>query len=212
MRFSAFNLSVFTFFIILSLPPLIGCRDNVIRTPYASYISPTETRLIQNPTTFHAPDPYILWETLVDVVRLYFWDIQEEYPCQRNGGLITEGLLVTYPQVGATCLEPWRRDSVTHEERKEATLQSIRRTARIRVRPVDGGYSVEIRVFKELEDLVSPSKTRLPSATFRLDTELPDVHDPIAVTDYRAGWIPKGRDEALEHEMLLQLQARLPRR
>ena len=157
-------------------------------------------------------DPYVLWETVVDVTRLYFWRIRSEYPPQQPGDMVTEGLLVTWPQVGATYLEPWRRDSVTDEERKEATMQSIRRTAQIRIRPVAEGYVIDVRVIKELENLVAPSKSRLPSAVFRQDSDVPDIQDPIAVQDYHVGWIPRGRDAALEQEILLQLQARLHRR
>ncbi|MDO4574475.1 MAG: hypothetical protein Q4D98_04615 [Planctomycetia bacterium] len=160
-------------------------------------------------TTVRGCDPYQVWETVVDVVRLYFDRIENEYPCQRNGNIITEGLLKTYPQIGATYFEPWRRDSVNHEERKEATLQTIRRIASVRVRSLGNAYTIDVRVEKELEDLAKPSSTQFPSATYRLDTDIPDVNDPIAVRNYREGWIPQGRDVALEQEILRQLQGRL---
>lgn len=188
---------------------LPGCRGGGQQAPYGSYVPQMQSRNVQNPLAVPGNDPYAVWETVVDVVRLYFSRIQEEIPCQRNGEMMTEGLLVTHPQVGATLLEPWRRDSVTPEERKEATMQSVRRVARVRVRPTAHGYMLEVRVNKELEDMAAPSMSRLPSATFRLDTELPETHDPISVQDYRVGWIPLGRDVELEREILLQLQTRL---
>ena len=197
--------------IIATLLLLAGCQSFSSRqtTPYSSYV-PTETvSAVANPLTIPGGDPYQVWETVVDVVRLYFDRIENEYPCQRNGEVITEGLLKTYPQIGATIFEPWRRDTVNMEERQESTVQTMRRIASIRVRYVGQGYAVDVRVEKELEDLAKPSMAQLPSATFRLDTQLPPVNDPIAVQGYHKGWIPQGRDTALEQEILRQLQMRL---
>ncbi len=210
MRTRSF-LSLSTACLAAAIALLAGCRGSVQQAPYGSFVSPGQVRGIQNPLMVPGNDQYVLWETVVDVIRLYFSRIQEEIPCQKNGEMMTEGLLVTHPQVGATLLEPWRRDSVSMEQRKEATMQSIRRIARVRVRPTPHGYAIEVRVFKELEDMAAPSMARLPAATFRLDTDLPDVQDPISVHDYRVGWIPQGRDVELEREILTQLQSRLCR-
>lgn len=196
------------FFLLLLLT---GCQG-VTQAPYASYVPAGGPRAVPNPVTVPAYDPYILWETVVDVTRLYFWRIREEYPCHKSGDMIMEGLLITFPQVGATWLEPWRRDSADTAERNLATLQSIRRTAYIRVRAVSDGYLIDVRVTKELEDLAAPSKSRLPPALFRQDTDITEMPDPIAVQDVHAGWIPLGRDTALEQEILMQIQARLPGR
>lgn len=188
-----------------------GCQSFSSRqtAPYASYVPAETVSVIANPLTIPGRDPYQVWETVVDVIRLYFDRIENEYPCQRNGEVITEGLLKTYPQIGATFFEPWRRDTVNMEERQESTVQTMRRIASIRVRYVGQGYAVDVRVEKELEDLAKPSMAQLPSATFRLDTQLPPVNDPIAVQGYHKGWIPQGRDTALEQEILRQLQMRL---
>lgn len=191
---------------------LAGCRAfNANRTTYSSFEAGQLGKgNAQNPLLVNGDlDPYLVWETTVDVVRLYFDRVVDEYPCQRSGETITEGLLRTKPQIGATCLEPWRRDSVNASERQYATVQSMRRTAKIRVRHANGNYIIHVRVDKELEDLAQPSHAQLPSATFRLDTQIPETTDPIAVQDYNEGWLPQGRDYALEQSILNQLQLRL---
>lgn len=185
----------------------VGCAS-VKKAPYGTFVA-HETSVDEGPLVIPDADPFQVWETVVDVIRVYFDKIETEYPCQRNGEVITEGLLKTRPQIGATYFEPWRRDTVNLEERKESTVQTIRRTARVRVRHMGDAYAVEVRVEKELEDLVKPSYALLPSATFRLDTQIPERNDPIAVQDYTAGWIPQGRDYELEKEICRQLQARL---
>lgn len=191
---------------------LAGCRAfNANRASYSSFDANQLSKgNAQNPLQIRGDlDPFQVWETTVDVIRLYFDRIIDEYPCQRSGETITEGLLRTKPQIGATCFEPWRRDSVNVTERQYATVQSMRRTAKVRVRHANGHYIIHVRVDKELEDLAQPSHARLPSATFRLDTQIPETNDPIAVQDYNEGWLPQGRDFALEQSILNQLQLRL---
>lgn len=167
----------------------------------------------QNPLEVRGDlEPFQVWETVVDVVRLYFDRIVYEYPCQKRGDIILEGLLETKPQIGSTCFEPWRRDSVTASERQYATVQTIRRTAKVRVRFADGHYLIHVSVKKELEDPAQPLHMRLPSATFRLDTKIDDRKDPIGVQDSHEGWIPQKRDYALEQSILNQIQFRLNRK
>ena len=203
------------FFSVLFLVTFIGCRTLQPRNRYADYSSFAGTGsdrnlMVQNPLQVRGDlDPFQVWETVVDVVRLYFDRIENEYPCQRNEQMITEGLLVTKPQTASTCFEPWCRDSATADERQYATIQSVRRLAKIRVRFTDGYYVIHVRVDRELEDLAQPSYAQLPSATFRLDTQIPESDDPIAVQDYHEDWIPQGRDYSLEQSILNQLDVRL---
>lgn len=207
-----FAILILCIFLSGALP---GCRNLQSPNRYADYstfsgVGSQQNLIVQNPLQVRGDlEPFQVWETVVDVVRLYFDRIQDEYPCQRSDRLITEGMLVTKPQTGSTCFEPWRRDSVTPDERQYATVQSVRRIAKIRVRFTDGYYVVHVRVDRELEDLAQPSYAQLPSATFRLDTQIPESDDPIAVLDYHEGWIPQGRDYSLEQAILNQLDVRL---
>lgn len=160
-----------------------------------------------NPVFVQAGDPIILWENLVDVVDNYF-EIASESPVRDFGGVVTEGRLETRPKIGATWLEPWHQDSADRYSRLEATFQTVRRRAEIRVSPRDGGYWISVQVFKELEDLAMPSGATASSATFRNDGSLNRVESPIGEMETHAGWIPLGRDTALEQRIVEEIGGR----
>jgi hypothetical protein len=89
-------------------------------------------------------------------------------------------------------------------------LQSIRRRATVRVIPATGGYLVEVVVLKELEDVNRPEQSNIAQSNFRHDGTLvrpTEPDNPSGVVTL--GWIPLGRDPALEQEILIELQARI---
>ena len=75
--------------------------------------------------------------------------------------------------------------------------------------PDDGGYWVSVTVFKELEDVTQPTRATAGAATFRNDSSLTRVVSPVGEQEINEGWIPRGRDAALEQRILSQLQTRL---
>ena len=149
------------------------------------------------------------WEQIVDVVDDYF-RIERENRVQLIGNVMTEGRIDTFPQIGATWLEPQRPDSVGRENRWESTLQTIRRRAVFRVIPEQGGYMVDVVVYKELEDLPRPEHSTVGAATFRhdnsLSSRLGEVVSPTRLSDH---WLPLGRDQAVEQQMLAEIRARV---
>ncbi|MEO2000192.1 MAG: hypothetical protein ABGW75_01105 [Pirellulales bacterium] len=167
-------------------------------------------------------DAEVVWCQLVNVTDDFF-KIQSEQRVVFAQGIPTEGRITTFPQTGATLLEPWRGDSVGFHERLESTLQSIRRTASIRLIPDPGGWRVEVSVQKELENLLRPMHATAGGATFRNDdslyrygTPLPvlgqrvgDQPRPVATPTRTDGWIPLGRDGLLERRMLDKILKRL---
>ena len=167
-------------------------------------------------------DAEVVWTTLVDVADDYF-KVQSEQRVVLANGVPTEGRIDTYPQTGATVLEPWRGDSVGWNERWESTLQSIRRIGTMRLIPDPAGWRVEVEVEKELEYLSRPMRATAGGASFRNDdslyrygTPLPtlgqavgDQPRPVAAPTPTAGWIPLGRDPLLEQRMLGKLLAKL---
>jgi hypothetical protein len=152
----------------------------------------------------------MVWETVIDVLDDYF-RIGREEPVRQVGNVITEGRVETFPLVGATLLEPWHPDSVGLAERLECTLQSVRRWAVARVVPAEGGYWVEVAVLKELEDCARPEHTTAGAATIRYDDTLVRVVNPVGPQQITKGWVPQGRDVALEQRILGDLHARLGR-
>lgn len=190
-------------FLCLLLATALGCAI----APRAA-VAPTQP--IANPLFVPAHAPEFLWSQLVDSVDDYF-RIRTEERIRISDGVITEGRIDTYPTIGSTYLEPWRKDSATSDEKLLATLQSIRRFAEIRVVPTQGGFLVHVQVAKELEDMLQPDQSTISPGIVR--------HDQSFVRNARGelenlggstlGWLPRGRDTALEQQILADLQARL---
>ena len=187
--------------VVLAVP---GCG---IGRTWSGPVRPVLVPYCDNPVFVPAANREQFWETLVDVVDDYF-EIEREQPIQAMGTALTEGRIDTQPLLGATVFEPWHRDSVGAYERWESTLQSMRRRAEIRVVPGQGGYWVYVAVFKELEDTSEPFPSTAGAATFRNDNSLTRVVNPIGEQETNEGWIPRGRDMALEQRILGDLQAR----
>ena len=149
-----------------------------------------------------------LWQVLVDTVDDYF-RIRREEPVRQLGNVLTQGQLETHPQGSATVFEPWRRDTATRYDRWEATLQSMRRWARVTVVPVPQGFQVEVVVYKELEDVRQPEFATASDAVFPHTNALQRLVEPPLDQPIHQGWIPQGRDTALEQQILRQLRIRL---
>jgi hypothetical protein len=149
------------------------------------------------------------WEQIIDVVDDYF-RVESESRVQMVGNRLTEGRIDTFPQVGATWMEPHRPDAVGHGNRWESTFQTIRRRAVLRVIPEQGGYLVDVTVYKELEYLPRPEHATAGAATFRHDNSLPSRHnEQVLRTRFAKEWLPRGRDPAVEQQMLAEIHARV---
>lgn len=204
---------------------VIGCAP----VPPPSYNPPGPygpAPMIPNPVMVPVADRDFTWDQIVDVVDDYF-KVEREERVRVAGEVLVEGRIDTYPQSAATLLEPWRDDSVTSYDRLEATLQSIRRRAFVRVSPTEGGYLVEVNVIKELEDVPRPEHATTGGHNFRHDNsirryespgnEIPDGDSgrisPVGSQPRQQqptnGWIPQGRDANLENEILAKIYGRL---
>ena len=176
--------------------------------PYTPVVAPQPVVVChQNPALLPGIDHHCVWETVVDVVDDYF-KVVHETPVRQVGSVLTEGRLETAPQVSPTVFEPWRPDVAGRHEVVENTLQSMRRRAIVRVMPGEGGYWVEVAVLKELEDVVRPEHATAGAATFRYDDTLRRVVNPVMAVEVTEGWIPQGRDTALEQKIIAQLHSR----
>ena len=211
----------------LLLAATAGCNFAPAGPGYAPSAVPIEPQVVyQNPTLVPVSDSEFAWNQIVDVVDDYF-KIEREVRPRQAGDIVTEGRIDTFPRTGSTLLEPWNTDSVNGYERLESTLQSIRRRAYIAVRPASGGYLIDVAVMKELEDLEQPERATAGAATFRYDNSVNQTSQtsprdqggdgrdaignlPRAVGNQTAtaGWIPLGRDTALEQVMIAQFQGR----
>ena len=163
---------------------------------------------IDNPLFIPPVDREFLWNQTVDAVDDYF-RIEREDRVRLIGGVLTEGRIDTYPTIGSTVFEPWRRDSTPGYEKIHATLQSIRRRATVRVIPVEGGYLLDVVVQKELEDLDKPEHATAGGSTLRHDGTIVRQEGPPGRYSITLGWIPIGRDVTLEQRILADVSARL---
>jgi hypothetical protein len=124
---------------------------------------------------------------------------------------VNEGRIESRPQVSATYLEPQRRDSTGFYNRLESTLQSIRRRVVMRVIPTEGGYLVDVAVYKELENVPRPLLGTQGTSTFRSETRpdqiVADIDDTADIGQpvLNVNWIPEGRDPVQEQVILAQV-------
>ena len=174
---------------------------------HGSYQSATPLAL-ENPFYVPVHDREYVWNQIVDTVDDYF-QIDRERRVRDIGGALTEGRIDTFPTVGSGCLEPWRKDSVGAYERLHASLQSIRRQAVVRVVPYEQGYLIDVQVYKELEDVQRPLQATAGSTLASHDGVNVREAGPFDGGPGTLGWIPQGRDAALEQRMVSQILGRL---
>lgn len=122
-----------------------------------------------------------------------------------------DGTILSFPRIAPGLEQPWKAGSPDFDERLLATLQTIRHRAEVRIAPAEGGgYFVDVRVFKELEDLPRPSRATAGSAAFRSDNTVERQFEVIDPTVFESNWIPIGRDTKLEQVMLQKMKACMP--
>ncbi len=118
-----------------------------------------------------------------------------------------EGTIATQYRVGSGIVEPWDRDSVGFDNRLESTFQPIRRKVLVHFVRVEGGYLVSVEALKEQEDLTSPTPNSPGGSTFPQRYPLRRDLNMVMGQASPPGWIPRGRDAALEQDILCRLQS-----
>lgn len=184
-----------------------GCPPGYAPAQAAPVAAPAS--VYANPIFIPIADPQCAWETIVDVVDDYFRiDMTQEEPTRMVNNVPTEGSFTTFPEVSPTIFEPWRHDTVDSEQRLENTMQTMRRFAAVHATPAQGGYLVEITVSKQLEDNIRPDQSTVGSATFRYDSTLTGIVNPINAEPTTEGWISRGRDASMEQHIIGHLLSR----
>lgn len=139
----------------------------------------------------------IVFESTLDVVDDYF----EIAYSNRYDGRIE-----TFPRTAPGVGQPWKLGSPDIHERWLATLQSIRHRATVLIQAAnDGGFFVDVKVYKELEDLAQPSSVVGNPAVFRSDPTVARQYAVVDSTTPSGNWIPLGRDIAMEQEILSKI-------
>ncbi len=169
---------------------------------------PVRAPNLPNPLPVPAGNYETMWDQIVDVVDDDF-NITNEQRVRPAGDVLTVGRIDTSPTTGATVFEPWRTDAVNRYERLHGTFQTVRRRAIVQVVPLGDVYQVEVTVYKELENLGTAEYSTAGAATFRNDDSLIRIDEPVGAQPLSQGWIPLGRDCALEQKILARISARL---
>jgi hypothetical protein len=162
---------------------------------------------LSNPVTVSVNDSEFLWNQIVDTVEDYF-KIKSEQRASRDPSGWLEGRMETYPEIGATFLEPWRKDAAFGFQRMQSTFQTIRRTCFVRVIPVEQGFSVAVEVIKELEDVDRSQYSSEGSAIARHDGTVVRATPGLSGQPITLGWIRQENDTELEQRILREIVGR----
>ncbi|MCO8122255.1 hypothetical protein NHH03_10935 [Stieleria sp. TO1_6] len=166
---------------------------------------------IPNPLELPPADDKFVWSQVIDTLDDYF-RISREQPVQNSNNMLLDGRVETSYQIGASVLEPWRKDSTAGFEALQSTLQSIRRKATVTVRPRGAAYTIEVIVQKDLEDCDRTQYATETTATRRHDGTIVRTQNQNADTPQTLGWISMGRDTSLEQRILRDIFARVTKR
>ena len=162
---------------------------------------------LPNPLPVPMCDPQAAMDEISDVLDNYF-RIAREQRMRVIDSVMTEGWIETHPRVGTSLFEPWFRDSQPGFEKLHATLQTVRRYAKVRVVPSQDQYWIDVQVFKELEDLPRPVGSGVNDQLLRQDNSI-NRDEELWDEPPNKGWIPLGRDIALEQAILTEISARV---
>lgn len=117
-----------------------------------------------------------------------------------------DGRIETRPRVAPGVFRFFMPGSPDFRERVLATTQSYRHRVSLNIQPADNsGYFIEVIVRKELEDLPKPVRGSVGGAVFRSENTVERQFEVIDPAFFEPSWIFKGRDEAMEQELIRRL-------
>ena len=167
----------------------------VVRTVPANVENP----LLVSPGEPDANGYAEVYERVIDVLDDYF-DIK---PTSRYAGHIE-----TFPHIAPGFEQPWKAGNPDHRERLIATFQTMRKYAIVDIWAGErGGYKISLEVRRELLDIERPSRATAGGAVFR-EAPTVDRRNEVIQTEVASnlGWIPVGRDCALEQQLLARIR------
>jgi hypothetical protein len=117
-----------------------------------------------------------------------------------------DGRIETHPRVAPGIGQPWKPGSPDVYQRLYATLQTIRHRAIVLITVADdGGFFIDVKVFKELEDLPRPSQSAGIAVAFQSTATVERQFEVVESGVFDSSWIPIGRDKLLEQVILARL-------
>lgn len=185
-----------------------GCNLMERTTLSVPSIPLNKKTVLSNPLVIPTQDSEFLWNQIIDTIEDYFDRNRSEIRPVRDGVQWIEGRIETYPQISATYLEPWRKDALEGFQRLQSSLQTMRRTAIIRITPVNEGFSVAIEVVKEIEDVNRSQLSSDGSASTRHDGSIVRTDPNLLGAPITQGWIRQENDTDLEQRLLREILGR----
>jgi hypothetical protein len=185
-----------------------GCSQIPTTTLSIPEIPLSKKTTFANPINVNTQDTEFLWNEIVNTVDDYFQIKSEQRPT-RDETQWFEGRLETFPQVSATYFEPWRKDALEGYQRWQSTLQTMRRTATLRVIPTKDGFSVGVEVIKELEDVDRSQYSSEGSAIARHDGTIVRSDAALVGQPITLGWIRQENDTDLEQRLIREVLGRV---
>jgi hypothetical protein len=160
---------------------------------------------LQNPTfvAFGPQDYGMVFEKAIQVMQESGFQIQETNRY--------DGRIETFPRTAPGLGQPVKAGNSSFYDRTLFTFQSYRHRASMKIFPADNdtGFFIQVVIFKELEDLPRPVRATAGAVLFRSDNSVERQFEVIDPSILESNWIPRGRDTALEQEILQRLRQAL---
>jgi hypothetical protein len=166
--------------------------------------------LDQNPVWIPRPpsDYGVVYETVLQVLGDYGFEIAET---NRYSGHVE-----AVPRIAPGIILFLKPGSPDLYDRFLSTLQTYRHRVTVIIETADpqpadhGGYFVKFIVRKELEDLARPIRSTVGGAVFRSENTVERQTEVIDATFFDSSWINRGRDTAMEQELIRRFKNSLP--
>jgi hypothetical protein len=198
--------------LIAVLPALaVGCQSlgieadlPVILPIGESYV--LDANPVHIPLSSAQPEEYgRVFEKILQVLGDYGFEVAEPH---RYSGRVD-----AVPRVSPGLVLFFKPGSPDLYDRLLSTFQTYRHRVTVMIEPVakekGGGYFIEFIARKELEDLPKPLKSTAGSAVFRSENTLERQTEVIDETFFDSSWIYRGRDAALEQELIRRFKKAL---
>ncbi len=194
--------------LIAVLPALAaGCQSMGFVEPPA--IMPIGANHITDANPVHIPLPPAdygrVFEKILEVLGDYGFEVAEPH---RYSGRVD-----AVPRVSPGLVLFLKPGSPDLYDRLLSTFQTYRHRVTVLIEPVEqakgGGYFIEFIVRKELEDLPRPAKSTAGGAVFRSESTVDRQTEVIDASFFEPNWIFRGRDAALEQELIRRFKKAL---
>ncbi|GIW82715.1 MAG: hypothetical protein KatS3mg105_4522 [Gemmatales bacterium] len=119
-----------------------------------------------------------------------------------------DGRIETFPRIAPGYEQFFKPGNPNPRDRLQATFQTIRNRAVVLIQPAqDGGYFIDVSVYKELEDLPQPDRATAGAAIFQGVNSVERQFEVVDPSVFESNWIPLGRNHHLEQLILHRLRS-----